>query len=84
MRWIIVLAACGLAGCSDGIPTDTGSINPPSKWMMARKCNLPPVPPEDGDPVQRAEYNVKLRRCAAQRGDQVSGLQSYARKVAKR
>lgn len=84
MRWIIVLAACGLAGCSDAIPADTGSISAPSKWMMARKCTLPAVPKDDGDPVARAEYQVKVRRCAAQRGDQVSGLQSYARKVAKR
>ena len=84
MRYLIVLAACSLAGCSDGIPADTGSIKAPSKWMMARKCNLPPVPKEDGDPVKRAEYLVELQRCAAQRGDQVAGLQSYARKVAKR
>jgi len=76
---LFLLAALALAGCA---ADTTGRPNPPSAWLMARTCDLPPIPKDDGDPVTRADYEARLRTCAAGRGDQVRGLQQYARKVA--
>lgn len=82
-RVLVTLAACLLlAGCG-GTPVDVAKLKPPSKWLMAAPCRLPAYPQQDGDPVVRAEYDAALRKCAARRGDQTRGLQSYARTVVK-
>lgn len=84
MKWICaIVVSAGLAGCSGGT-FDAGELAPPPKWVMAKKCPLPQRPADDGDPVVRADYEAKLRRCAARRGDQVDGLQSYARTATQR
>lgn len=79
IRFLVVLSAVLLAGCE----TPTGKPQPPAGWLMQKSCKLPPVPADDGDPVARADYDTQMRRCAADRGDQVRGLQSYARKVSR-
>lgn len=87
MRLLIILGI-GLAvlflvaGCAPG-QTDPSQLRKPSAWMLAPVCRLPQVPANDGDPVVRAEYNAKVRKCAASRGDQARGLQRYARSITK-
>ena len=78
MRPMMILAALSLAGCESG---PTGKPNPPSGWLMSKPCTIPSMKKDDGDPVARADYEARLRECAADRGDQVRGLQKYARVV---
>jgi hypothetical protein len=78
----IIILVFALVGC-DQVPRDITGIKPPPKWSMAKQCRLPSYPDLDGDPVERASYDVKVRNCAASRGRQVVALQQYVRRVAK-
>lgn len=77
----IGLVAVLLAGCDKPVPVS--DLKPPGKWMMAAPCKLPKYPANDGDPLVRVQHETSMRKCAAKRGDQVRGLQSYVRKVVK-
>jgi hypothetical protein len=83
MRAVLILGALALAGCAPNT-VDPADLKPPSAWMMRPVCALPPIPTDDGDPVARANYNAKVRECAAARGDQARGLQRYARATAQK
>lgn len=71
---LIAALTLGLTGCETPRATKM-----PSRWLMAAPCALPPVPEKDGDPVVGATHEGELRKCAANRKDQVLGLQRYAR-----
>lgn len=85
MRIVMAALLCLImAGCAAKAPVDTGRLKGPAGWLMAKPCALPKYPKANGDPVVRASYDTDTRRCAARRGDQVRGLQAYARTVTKR
>ncbi len=77
-RPLLILAALALAGCETA---PAGKPDLPAGWLMQKPPACPTAPANDGDPVVRAEYEARLRECAADRGDQVRGLQKYARTV---
>lgn len=78
----LIILLLTLTACSS-VPYDSAKLNPPAKWMMAKPCGLPKYPENDGDPVERAQYDLSVRQCASRRGSQVTGLQRYVKQIVK-
>ncbi len=69
MRAMIVLLALVLSGCSSNPPPAPEGLKRPPAWVMQRCPAVPDIPPKDGDPKVRAEYEKTWRplyvECAA-------------------
>lgn len=78
--FFLAILAFALVGC-DNVPRDNTQLKKPPRWSMVAKCKAPAYPDLDGDPVERASYDVKVRNCLASRGRQVDALQAYARRI---
>lgn len=80
MRLLILIPVLALGACATA-PVDPKGLKAPARWLMVAPCELPDIPPDEGNPATRAPYYAASRRCQARTADQVRGLQGYVRTV---